>query len=279
MTRGEIEEIRGVAVSTNIIRSLLEREWVRIVGHRDVPGRPAMFGTTKQFLDYFGLKKLDDLPPLADLSDWESLRVQLNLPAVEEDAVPEMPDAPTEAVDVPAPYSADDAETDDGDFDSIDDALAAADIEPIAATEWPDPNENVVVVRTGDADEDAERNRRARERRRDANRRLMPERVQKVLAAAGHGSRREIEGWIKEGRLTIDGRAASLGDHVAGTKNLYSMAARFECGHRLFRIDTSSTTSRTTKSPAAPTRKDAGRYSSRFRSSKDPAGLPLADWI
>lgn len=85
MTRGEIEEVRGVAVSSNIMRSLLEREWVRVVGHRDVPGRPAMFGTTRQFLDYFGLKKLDDLPPLADLSDWESLRVQLNLPAVEED--------------------------------------------------------------------------------------------------------------------------------------------------------------------------------------------------
>jgi len=85
MTRGEIEEIRGVSVSANIIRSLLEREWVRVVGHRDVPGRPEMFGTTKQFLDYFGLKKLDDLPPLADLSDWESLRVQLNLPAVDED--------------------------------------------------------------------------------------------------------------------------------------------------------------------------------------------------
>ncbi|MEX2495546.1 MAG: SMC-Scp complex subunit ScpB [Woeseia sp.] len=91
ITRGEIEEIRGVAVSTNIMRSLLEREWIRVVGHRDVPGRPAMFGTTRQFLDYFGLKKLDDLPPLADLSDWESLRVQLNLPAVsEEDAEPEL---------------------------------------------------------------------------------------------------------------------------------------------------------------------------------------------
>ena len=64
MTRGEIEEIRGVSVSTNIVRSLLEREWIRVVGHRDVPGRPAMFGTTKLFLDYFGLKKLDDLPPL-----------------------------------------------------------------------------------------------------------------------------------------------------------------------------------------------------------------------
>ena len=85
MTRGEIEEIRGVSVSTNIIRSLLEREWIRVVGHRDVPGRPAMFGTTKSFLDYFSLRKLDDLPPLADLSDWESLRVQLDLPAVDED--------------------------------------------------------------------------------------------------------------------------------------------------------------------------------------------------
>ncbi len=91
VTRGEIEEVRGVSVSTNIIRSLLEREWIRVVGHRDVPGRPALFGTTKIFLDYFGLKKLEDLPPLADLSDWESLRVQLNLPAVDEEegALPE----------------------------------------------------------------------------------------------------------------------------------------------------------------------------------------------
>jgi segregation and condensation protein B len=83
ITRGEIEEVRGVAVSTNIVRTLMERDWIRVVGHRDVPGRPALFGTSKAFLDYFGLKKLDDLPPLADLSDWESLRVQLNLPEVE----------------------------------------------------------------------------------------------------------------------------------------------------------------------------------------------------
>jgi segregation and condensation protein B len=83
ITRGEIEEIRGVTVSSNIMRQLLERDWVRVVGHRDVPGRPAMFGTTKGFLDYFSLKKLDDLPPLADLADWESLRQQLNLPEVE----------------------------------------------------------------------------------------------------------------------------------------------------------------------------------------------------
>jgi segregation and condensation protein B len=69
ITRAEIEEVRGVVVSTNIIRTLLERNWVRVVGHRDVPGKPAMFGTTKDFLDYFGLKKLEDLPTLAELKD------------------------------------------------------------------------------------------------------------------------------------------------------------------------------------------------------------------
>ena len=98
ITRGDIEDIRGVSVSSNIIRQLLERDWVRVVGHRDVPGRPAMFGTTKGFLDYFSLKKLDDLPPLADLSDWESLRVQLNLPEVEDlgEGGP-LPEGPAEA--------------------------------------------------------------------------------------------------------------------------------------------------------------------------------------
>lgn len=80
ITRGEIEEVRGVSVSTNIVRTLLERNWVRVVGHRDVPGRPAMFGTTREFLDYFGLKKLDELPSLRDLQDIEDLSVQLQLP-------------------------------------------------------------------------------------------------------------------------------------------------------------------------------------------------------
>lgn len=69
ITRAEIEEVRGVVVSTNIIRTLLERNWIRVVGHRDVPGKPAMFGTTKDFLDYFGLKKLEDLPTLAEIKD------------------------------------------------------------------------------------------------------------------------------------------------------------------------------------------------------------------
>jgi segregation and condensation protein B len=82
ITRGEIEEVRGVAVSTNIIRTLLERSWVRVVGHRDVPGRPAMFGTTREFLDYFGLKKLDDLPPLSEIRDLEDLDPELGLPEI-----------------------------------------------------------------------------------------------------------------------------------------------------------------------------------------------------
>ena len=77
ITRGEIEEIRGVAVSSNIIKTLLERSWVRVVGHRDVPGRPAMYATTRQFLDYFNLKSLDQLPPLAEVRDFETLNAEL----------------------------------------------------------------------------------------------------------------------------------------------------------------------------------------------------------
>ncbi len=79
ITRGEIEEIRGVSVSTNIMRTLLERMWVRVVGHRDVPGKPAMYATTRQFLDYFGLRKLEDLPPLSEIRDLDSLNVELDL--------------------------------------------------------------------------------------------------------------------------------------------------------------------------------------------------------
>ncbi|MBV6781112.1 SMC-Scp complex subunit ScpB [Xanthomonas campestris pv. trichodesmae] len=79
ITRGEIEQVRGVAVSSNIIQALEEREWIRVVGHRDVPGKPALFGTTKGFLDYFGLKRLDELPPLSELKDIAELEPQLPL--------------------------------------------------------------------------------------------------------------------------------------------------------------------------------------------------------
>ncbi|MFC6841544.1 SMC-Scp complex subunit ScpB [Xanthomonas theicola] len=85
ITRGEIEQVRGVAVSSNIIQALEEREWIRVVGHRDVPGKPALFGTTKGFLDYFGLKRLDELPPLSELRDIGELEPQLPL---DRDALP-----------------------------------------------------------------------------------------------------------------------------------------------------------------------------------------------
>lgn len=78
ITRAEIEDIRGVSVGSNIVKTLMEREWVRIVGHRDVPGKPALFGTTRQFLDYFNLKNLSDLPTLADLKNIDSIEHALD---------------------------------------------------------------------------------------------------------------------------------------------------------------------------------------------------------
>lgn len=79
ITRGEIEDIRGVAISSGIMKTLLERDWVRVVGHRDVPGRPAMYATTRAFLDYFNLKSLDELPTLADIRDLDRLSPELDL--------------------------------------------------------------------------------------------------------------------------------------------------------------------------------------------------------
>jgi segregation and condensation protein B len=79
VTRGEIEDVRGVAVSSYIIRTLMDREWIRVLGYRDVPGKPAMFGTTKEFLDYFSLKSLQDLPTLAEIKDIETIMPELDL--------------------------------------------------------------------------------------------------------------------------------------------------------------------------------------------------------
>jgi segregation and condensation protein B len=109
ITRGEIEQVRGVAVSSNIIKALEEREWIRVIGHRDVPGRPELLGTTRGFLDYFGLKSLDQLPPLSELKDFGELDPQLSF--VDPDALK------------PAPIIAgvsDDAEPDDAAWDEAD---------------------------------------------------------------------------------------------------------------------------------------------------------------
>lgn len=103
ITRGEIEEVRGVSVRSNIIRTLQEREWVRVVGHRDVPGKPALFGTTRAFLDYFNLLSLDELPTLAEIKDMESLEPELDFdpgsePPQDDEAGAKVPD--------PSPHNA-----------------------------------------------------------------------------------------------------------------------------------------------------------------------------
>lgn len=79
ITRGEIEDIRGVSVSSHIVKTLQEREWIRVLGHKDVPGKPAMYGTTREFLDYFNLKSLDELPPLSDIKDLDKIHPELAL--------------------------------------------------------------------------------------------------------------------------------------------------------------------------------------------------------
>ena len=118
ITRAEIEEVRGVSVSSNIVRTLLEREWVRIVGHRDVPGRPALFGTTRRFLDYFNLASLDELPTLAEIRDIEDLEPELELAEERYGS-----GAVTDADDTP-PEDADDrdGEVTDSDHTAPDDA-------------------------------------------------------------------------------------------------------------------------------------------------------------
>ncbi len=90
ITRAEIEEVRGVGVSSQIIKTMVERDWIRVIGHRDVPGKPALYATTKGFLDYFNLKSLTELPPLADLRDIDAINAELDL------EVPTVPSIPVE---------------------------------------------------------------------------------------------------------------------------------------------------------------------------------------
>ncbi|NCF52129.1 SMC-Scp complex subunit ScpB [Gammaproteobacteria bacterium] len=167
ITRGEIEEVRGVSVSSNIVRSLLERDWVRVVGHRDVPGRPEMFGTTKTFLDYFGLMKLDDLPPLADLADWENLRVQLNLPEVDEDLTSELADVTQLPTLSPQVGEGDgdpeqnsevigNSDLNDHDIPDLESITTSAhvNLDELVVTEWPDPTDSGSEVSVDSDDEE-----------------------------------------------------------------------------------------------------------------------------
>jgi segregation and condensation protein B len=91
ITRAEIEAVRGVTVNPTIIKTLLERQWIRVVGHRDLPGRPELLGTTREFLEYFSLRSLDELPPLAELGALEDLDPQLDLPVAGVEVTPGPP--------------------------------------------------------------------------------------------------------------------------------------------------------------------------------------------
>ena len=118
ITRGEIEDIRGVTIASTIMRTLHERNWIRVVGHREVPGRPELLGTTREFLDYFGLKSLDDLPTLAELQDLDDINEQLDLPG-----------APTVVEPVALPPPAAQGEEVAAELDDMLDDEAAADDE------------------------------------------------------------------------------------------------------------------------------------------------------
>jgi segregation and condensation protein B len=128
ITRPEIEQIRGVVVSSNIIKTLEEREWVRVVGHRDVPGKPALFGTTRAFLDYFNLKSLDQLPPLSEIRDMEDPQLRLDQEPLPPRVIRDLPIDPDEepVAEASAPV---DAQA------TIEEALPGA--EPEAATASP----------------------------------------------------------------------------------------------------------------------------------------------
>jgi segregation and condensation protein B len=122
VTRAEIESVRGVAVNPNIIKTLLERSWIRVVGHRDLPGHPELLGTTRDFLDYFGLQTLDELPPLAQLKSLAELDPQLQLP---DGAPPAQLAAPDGVAALSDPFD-DDAGDDGADDGGDEDELSAA---------------------------------------------------------------------------------------------------------------------------------------------------------
>ncbi|TCV97255.1 segregation and condensation protein B [Luteibacter rhizovicinus] len=161
ITRPEIEQIRGVVVSSNIVKTLEEREWIRIVGYRDVPGKPALFGTTRGFLDYFNLKSLDALPPLSEIRDLEELNPQMRfegeapMPAhvqvSMDDIEPTMPDAPANEASEETPAHVE-ASTDETDATHD----LPADANDVAASHTADEAENPADADDGAATQDTE---------------------------------------------------------------------------------------------------------------------------
>lgn len=159
ITRGEIEQVRGVATNSNIIKALEEREWIRVVGHRDMPGRPELLGTTKAFLDYFGLKRLDELPPLSELKDFGELEPQFEFEGGR--AVGGIStgdgDGRTDGEPGGAPAANDPAAPADADGDEVgDDDVASGDRADDASARGEDEDETgSAPVADGDAEPDA----------------------------------------------------------------------------------------------------------------------------
>ncbi|HEY4366044.1 MAG TPA: SMC-Scp complex subunit ScpB [Steroidobacteraceae bacterium] len=145
ITRSEIEEIRGVSISSTIMRTMQERNWIRAVGHREVPGRPELLGTTREFLDYFGLKSLDQLPTLSELRDFENVGVQLELPGNE---------LPPEATAAEPVENTGSTEAGGDDAEILADAADGADM---AEQDDDEGDAAPTLVASGESDEDAVR--------------------------------------------------------------------------------------------------------------------------
>ncbi len=128
ITRGEIEQIRGVAVNAQMVKALEDREWIRVVGHRDVPGKPALFGTTKGFLDYFGLKSLDALPPLAELKEIPELDPQLPFDRVPQVASAAMMNADENSEEESKEISEENSDEDTNDTNDTNEELKAVEM-------------------------------------------------------------------------------------------------------------------------------------------------------
>ena len=154
ITRGEIEEVRGVSVSSNIIKTLLERDWIKVLGHKDVPGKPTLYGTTKEFLDYFNLKKLDELPTLAEIQDLDAIHPEL---ALDEDTVSKEKgdDSTDDSKDDAGSNMLEDAETASSEDEAeLDEAIDVVDAELEQSSE---ENTQADVDEVEDVDDDSTR--------------------------------------------------------------------------------------------------------------------------
>lgn len=158
ITRAEIEEVRGVSVSSQIIKSLMEREWIRVVGHRDVPGKPALYATTKTFLDYFNLKSLEELPPLADLRDIDSINAELDLqiPGLEPETSQPAEDVEQASAEISDETSADEVNEETESEESTADSSAQVVVEEDFDEADDDSEEPVVEAEEDSADTSTE---------------------------------------------------------------------------------------------------------------------------